>query len=373
MTQAPSEQAPSEQDSRPFPPPRDADRATDLPPEYRKLRENEPVVHVTMPSGEGAWLISRYSDVRAVLADERFSSQVTAPGYPRKFFFPVAPQPGAFVAMDAPDHPRYRRMIMSQFTKKRAESLRPKIQKVVDQTVDELLAGPKPVDLVTEFSQPIPLMVVSDLLGVPYRDRTAFGRWIGTLVEANPSHAARNASAAALFNYMTKLVADKERNPTDDVIGLLAAERISSGELNRDEVVVIGMMLLSAGYDTTASSISLSMLALLRNPAEMDRLRENPDLIAGAVEELLRNQNVMQHGVARVAKEDVEIAGHLIRKGEGVIALTSSADRDARCTRTRTGWTSSVPAAARSPSATAPTAASPSSWRGWSCRSRCSR
>ncbi|RKN41178.1 cytochrome P450 [Streptomyces hoynatensis] len=308
--------------------PRDEGRLLDLPGEYTRLRQEEPVLPVTLPSGEDAWLVSRYEDVRSVLADERFSSRVAAPGYPRGFYFPVAPQPGAFVAVDPPEHTRYRRMIMSQFTKKHAESLRPRIQEIVDERIDELLASPKPVNLVTVFARPVPLMVVCDLLGVPYKDRTAFGRWINTLVEGNPNPAARNASAAALFGYMNQLVAEKERRPTDDVLGRLAAQRIRKGELTRNEAVVMGMMLLSAGYDTTASSISLSTLALLRNPEVGRRLREEPELIAGAVEELLRNQNVMQHGVARVAMEDVELAGQVIREGEGVIALTSSADRD---------------------------------------------
>jgi cytochrome P450 len=319
---------PDPESACPFPLTRDRASVLDLPLEYRKFREERGVLRVKVPSGEEAWLVTRYADVRAVLADERFSSSVTAPGYPKGFYFPVVPQPGAFVAADPPDHTRYRRMIMSQFTKKRAEALRPRVQKLVDERIDEMEAGPNPVNLVTAFARPVPLMVVCDLLGVPYKDRTAFGRWINTLVESNPSPAARNASASALFGYMNQLVAEKERQPTDDVLGRLAGDQIRKGELSRSEAVVMGMMLLSAGFDTTASSIALSVLALLQNPAELKRLREHPELIGGAVEELLRNQNVMQHGVARVAKEDVEICGQLIRAGEGVIALTSSADRD---------------------------------------------
>ncbi|MGA6166070.1 cytochrome P450 [Amycolatopsis magusensis] len=318
----------AEKQTCPFPLARDADHVLDLPLDYRRMRQEEPIVRVTLPSGEVAWLVSRYADVKLVLSDERFSSQVAAPGFPKGFYFPVDPQPGAFVAVDPPEHTRYRRMIMGQFTKKRAEALRPEIQQIVDEHIDKLLAGPKPVNLVTAFARPIPLMVVCDLLGVPYSDRLAFGRWINTLVEANPSPAARNASAAALFGYMNKLVADKERKPTDDVLGRLAGEQIRKGELNRNEAVVIGMMLLSAGYDTTASSLSLSVLSLLQNPDQMKLLREEPEIAVSAVEELLRHQNVMQHGVARVAVEDVELAGQTVRAGEGVIALTSSADRD---------------------------------------------
>ncbi|WP_112271554.1 cytochrome P450 [Lentzea terrae] len=312
----------------PFPFARDPHRPLDLPPEYARLRADRPVQKVITPAGDTAWLVARYHDVRALLADtERFSAEVMNPGYPR-YLFPVDPQPGAFVTVDPPDHTRYRRMIMSMFTKKRAEDIRPSAQKLVDERIDAILKLPQPVDLVTHFARPIPLTVVCELLGVPYKDRMAFGRWINTLVETTSSQAHRNAAAGALFGYLTKLVAQKEKEPTDDVLGRLVSNQMAAGELKREEAVVIGMMLLSAGYDTTASSIALSILTLLEHPEQLVKLRENPDLIVGAVEELLRHQNVMQCGVGRVAKVDLEIAGQPIKAGEGIIALLSSADRD---------------------------------------------
>ncbi|GGU31739.1 cytochrome P450 [Lentzea flava] len=312
----------------PFPFPRDPHRPLDLPPEYARLRAERPVQKVTTPAGDTAWLVSRYADVRALLADtERFSAEVMNPGYPR-YLFPVDPQPGAFVTVDPPEHTHYRRMIMSMFTKKKAEEVRPQAQKLVDERIDAILKMPQPVDLVTHFARPIPLTVVCELLGVPYKDRLAFGRWINTLVETTSSQAHRNAAAGALFGYLTKLVAQKEKEPTDDVLGRLVSNQMAAGELKREEAVVIGMMLLSAGYDTTASSIALSILTLLEHPDQLVKLRENPDLIVGAVEELLRHQNVMQCGVGRVAKVDLEIAGQPIKAGEGIIALLSSADRD---------------------------------------------
>lgn len=317
----------------PFPFARDARHPLDLPPEYARLRADRPVQKVTTPAGDTAWLVARYHDVRALLADtDRFSAEVLNPGYPR-YLFPVDPQPGAFVTVDPPDHTRYRRMIMSMFTKKKAEEVRPFAQKLVDERIDAILKLPQPVDLITHFARPIPLTVVCELLGVPYKDRLAFGRWINTLVETTSSQAHRNAAAGALFGYLTKLVAQKEKeaaagNETDDVLGRLVANQMAAGELKREEAVVIGMMLLSAGYDTTASSIALSILTLLEHPEQLTKLRENPDLIVGAVEELLRHQNVMQCGVGRVAKVDLEIAGQPIKAGEGIIALLSSADRD---------------------------------------------
>ncbi len=357
----------------PFPFARDPRHPLDLPPEYGELRADRPVRKVTTPAGDTAWLVARYADVRALLADtDRFSAEVMNPGYPR-YLFPVDPQPGAFVTVDPPDHTRYRRMIMSMFTKKRAEEVRPSVQKLVDEKVDALLRGPQPVDLVTHFARPIPLTVVCELLGVPYKDRLAFGRWINTLVETTSSQAHRNAAAGALFGYLTKLVAQKEKEPTDDVLGRLVTNQMAAGELERGEAVVIGMMLLSAGYDTTASSIALSILTLLEHPEQLAKLRENPDLIVGAVEELLRHQNVMQCGVGRVAKVDVEIAGQQIRAGRGSSRCCRRRTATSPSTPTPTRWTSRARTPRRWRSGTASTAASRSSCPAWNSRSRCSR
>lgn len=311
-----------------FPFDRAAGCPLDPPDGYRALREGSSVVRVTVPTGDQAWLVTRHDDIRSILGDPRFSSDMTQPGYPR-FFVPGERQPGAFVAMDPPDHTRYRRTVASWFTSRAAERLRPRIQEMVDGLLDDLLAGPPAADLVARFASPLPAMVICEFLGVPYPDRDKFGGWILALIEREGAPEELAQALTDLFAYMYELVAAKEAEPTDDLLGQLAGNEIRNGELTQQEVVVIGLMLLSAGFDTTASSISLSVLALLENPAQAERLVADPSLVPGAVEELLRHQNVLQYGIGRVAAEDVELRGQLIRAGEGVVLLTPSAARDA--------------------------------------------
>ncbi|TDC91290.1 cytochrome P450 [Saccharopolyspora aridisoli] len=311
----------------PFPMPRDDAHRLDLPPEYRRLREEAPVCRVRTSAGDDAWVVSRYEDVRAALRDQRLSSRVAHPGYP-KLFFPEPAPPGAFVQSDPPEHTRYRRMVIGQFTRKRAEDVRPYLQELVDARIDAMLAMDPPVDLVTEYAKEVPLSVICKLLGVPYRDRVAFGRWVNKLNEPTANPSVNKGAASSLFQYLRRLVTAKAKHPTDDLLGWLAGEHLAKGEITREEITAMAMMLLSAGYDTSASAISLSVMALLENPDEFARLRDDPDLINSAVEELLRHQNIMQWGVGRVAAEDVEIAGQRIPAGDGVILLLPSADRD---------------------------------------------
>lgn len=311
----------------PFPMPRDPENRLDLPPEYRRLRQEEPVCRVRTSAGDDAWVISRYEDVRAALSDQRLSSRVAHSGYP-KLFFPEPAPPGAFVQSDPPEHSRYRRMVVGQFTRKRAEAMRPYLQELVDARIDAMLAAGPPVDLVASYAKEVPLSVICKLLGVPYRDRVAFGRWVNKLNEPTANPSVNKGAASSLFQYLRRLVTAKSKKPTDDLLGWLADDHLARGEITREEITAMAMMLLSAGYDTSASAISLSVMTLLENPDELARLQEDPSLINSAVEELLRHQNIMQWGVGRVALEDVEIAGQLIPSGSAVILLLPSADRD---------------------------------------------
>ncbi|MEV8633596.1 cytochrome P450 [Streptosporangium sp. NPDC051023] len=310
-----------------FPFARAAVSPLDLPSQYEDLRGAAPVTRVVTPTGDLAWLVTRYDDIRFAFSDLRFSSDMTHPGYPR-FYVPGERQPGAFVAMDPPEHTRYRRTIASWFTSRAAEKLRSRIQEMVDGLVDDLLTGPRPVDLIANFSSLLPAAVICDFLGVPFPDRDRFGKWILTLIERDATAEQQTKAFGNLFEYMYALVAAKEAEPTDDLLGQLAGVQIRQGELTRQEVVVIGLMLLAAGFDTTASSIALGVLSLLENPSQLDRLRNDPSLIQSAVEEIFRYQNTLQFGIGRVAVEDVELGGRLIRAGEGVILLTPSGGRD---------------------------------------------
>jgi cytochrome P450 len=286
-----------------------------------------PVTRVQPSIGDPVWLVTGYDDVRTVLGDTRFSSDMTAPGYPTLFVPPVI-LPGAFIALDPPEHTRFRAMLVREFSARRMDALRPRIEAIADAALNDLLAGPAPADLVTTYTGPVPALVICELLGVSEQDRDLFLEWTGTLHRRDVSPAQHEAANLALYSYMDKLVAEKEQRPADDLLGRLVTEQVRPGELSHDELVAFGLLLLAGGLDTTANVLALGTLSLLSDRSQWDALRAQPDLIPGAVEEMLRFHTITQWGIGRAATAEVEIAGQVIRAGEGVIAMLPTANRD---------------------------------------------
>ncbi|MFG6195637.1 cytochrome P450 [Nonomuraea sp. JJY05] len=312
-----------------FPMARAAGCPFDPPPTLRTLQEEGPLARVRLWDGSTPWLVTTYAEQRALLADPRVSADVTRPGYPIQ-----APRMGAggsisFIMMDDPEHARLRRMVQAQFTVRRTESMRPAVQKIADDLIDDLLAGPKPVDLVEAFALPVPSLVICQLLGVPYADHDFFQENSKTVIRRSATPEERAAAGARLFEYLDSLMGEKLAGPADDLLSKLA-ERVKAGELARQEAARMGVLLLIAGHETTANMIALGTLALLRHPGQLALLRHNDDprLVASAVEELLRYLNITHSGRRRVAKEDIEIAGQVIRTGEGMIMANDIANRD---------------------------------------------
>lgn len=231
--------------------------------------------------------------------------------------------------MDDPEHARLRRMVMAPFTVRRVETMRPAVQRIVDDLTDALLAGPTPVDLVPAFALPVPSLVICMLLGVPYADHDFFQRQSQTIINRDTTPEQRGAAMGALVGYLDGLVGDKLAGPSDDLLSGLA-ERVRAGELTRPEAAQMGMLLLIAGHETTANMIALGTLALLENPDQLALLRDaaDPAVVAGAVEELLRYLNITHTGRRRTALTDIEYAGQIIRAGEGVIFPNDVANRD---------------------------------------------
>ncbi|WUJ75329.1 cytochrome P450 [Kribbella soli] len=302
----------------------------DPPPQLRELQEEAPLVQVDI-FGRPAWLVTRYDDQRALLADPRLSSDVTTPGYPS----PTGQPPRkdgvgiGFILMDDPEHARLRRMVTAPFMIKRIEAMRSGVQKIVDGLIDDLLAGPKPVDLVEAFALPVPSLVICQLLGVPYADHDFFQQNSKMLIKMTATPEERAAAHGNLASYLNGLVGEKLENPGDDLLSGLT-ERIRSGELTRQDAAGIGVLLLIAGHETTANMIALGTLALLEHPEQLAVLREtdDPKLVAGAVEELLRYLNITHNGRRRAVLEDIELHGQVIKAGEGVILPNDIANRD---------------------------------------------
>ncbi|AEW97974.1 MULTISPECIES: cytochrome P450 [Streptomycetaceae] len=293
------------------------------PPAYRQA----PIARGTLWDGSTPWIVTRYQDVRAVLADPRFSSDPHRPGYP-------FPTPGyralmrdnpALLGMDSGGYERLQRLVPGYFRGAAMEALRPRVQRIADELLEEMAAGGTRADLVTALALPLPSRVICLVLGVPYEDHAFFHRRACLLVDHHGDPEEIQRAAVELLGYLERLAATLRRAPDGSVVGRLAAQ----GELSTREIAGLAQLLLLAGYETTTNMIALSVLALLRNPEQLARLRGRPGLVPGAVDELLRYLTVIQAGVARAATEEVTVAGQLIRPGEGVLCMVSAANRDA--------------------------------------------
>ncbi|WP_327067882.1 cytochrome P450 [Kitasatospora sp. NBC_01302] len=296
------------------------------PDAYRALRD-QPPLKVRIRDGE-AWLVTRHDQVRQVLTDPRFSADDQQPGFPIRIQLPPEPGVMSFNRMDDPEHGRLRRMAMTEFTARRTRAMRPEVELLVDRLLDELAAGPRPVDLVDNFAVRLPSLVIARMLGVPEEDEHAFTEQSRTILSQEASGEEILAAFVEMSQYLDRLTTQKERDPQDDMLSRLAQRYVATGELTHQELVAMGRFFLVAGHETTAHQISLSVLSLLRDPEQLAHLREDPELFRPAVDELLRYWSISQDNQVRAAIEDVELGGARIAKGEGVIVAIPSANHD---------------------------------------------
>ncbi|GAA1231633.1 cytochrome P450 [Pseudonocardia alaniniphila] len=300
------------------------------PPEYRKLREESPIARVLLPTGRHAWLVTKHEDVRSILIDTRFSSDRNHPDFPR--LIELMPNRRVFspsiISMDPPEHGPARRAVVGDFTVKRTRGLQPRIQEIVDDAIDAMLAGPQPADLVQALSLPVPSLVICELLGVPYADHEFFQTRSKLLIARSTSGEVRQQAVEELQRYLGDLVTSKQQEPTDDLIGRQVLKQRENGTEDHESLVSLAFLLLIAGHETTANMISLGTIALLQNPGQLAIIANDPSKTPEAVEELLRYFSIADTATARVATEDVEVDGVQIKAGEGVFALSYAANRD---------------------------------------------
>ncbi|GAA1663764.1 cytochrome P450 [Fodinicola feengrottensis] len=295
----------------------------DPPPELTRLRSDDPISRVTLADGSTPWLVTRHEDVRAVLADRRFSADNDLPGYPQHRSAGGRP-PRTFLRMDGAEHAHHRKALTSEFTVRRIESLRPLVTKTVDQLLTSMAAGPRPTDLIGAYALPLSSTVICQLLGVPFGDHQFFQDQSRAMLDTHGAPEQVTKARNELVGFLRELVAAKVATPGDDLISRLLAK----GRLSGPEVVLTSVLLLVAGYETTANMIGLGTLVLLRNPEQAAVVRDDPTAASSSVEELLRLLTITHLGHRRVALEDVEVGGVLIRAGEGVIAAADAANRD---------------------------------------------
>ncbi len=292
----------------------------DPPAELIDARSHGPISRYTHPGGKPGWMITGHDLVRSVLADPRFSSRKDLLNVV-DFEIPPAP-PGEFLLMDDPQHSRYRKPLVGKFTARRMRLLTERIEQITTACLDAMEKTGPSADLVTAFAKPIPTIVICELLGVPYEDRDSFQEQIDKFMNGETNDEDLMAAYTATQNYLADLVAAKRANPTDDVLS-----ELTDSDLTDEELQGISLILLAAGFDTTANMLSLGVFALLQNPEQLAALRAEPALIDQAVEELLRYLSVAK-SFMRTALEDVEVGGQTIKAGTTVVLSYNTANRD---------------------------------------------
>jgi cytochrome P450 len=312
--------------------PMDPEFVADPYPMYHRLRAEDPVHHSPL----GFWVLTRYPDVLAMLRDPRLTKEPIAAFVAARFGVAVPPGLGlSMLDRDPPDHTRLRGLVSKAFTPRALERLRPEIQQIVDGLLDEA-RGRGSMDLIEEFAYPLPVRVICEMLGVPVKDHERFKGWgldIARGLDAimlppdSPVGQRSVSGRRALAAYFRELIAERRAAPRDDMLSALIAAEEAGDKLNEEELLATCILLLVAGHETTVNLIGNGTLALLRHPAELQKLRDNPGLIGSAVEELLRFDGPVQR-TARIPSEDITIGGQTIGKGEMVMPFLGAADRD---------------------------------------------
>jgi cytochrome P450 len=301
---------------------------------FAPLRADGLPKNVVLPHGARAWLVTTYADARAALADPRlhkdWAGKLTGEDW-------TPDEVTSYLSVhllnaDPPNHTRLRKLVAKAFTPRRVAALRPRIEAITETLLDSMAAswaaGGTRLDLIERFAFPLPVTVICELLGVPAADQDKFRGWSQAIVSSAGEPHEFYEAGAAMYRYFTDLVADKRREPADDLVSALIAARDDEDSLDERELIAMLFLLLVAGHETTANLIASGTLALLTHPDQLARLRADPALLPGAVEELLRYVNPLNHATERFTVDPVEIGGVTIPARHWVLAVTSSANRD---------------------------------------------
>jgi cytochrome P450 len=306
------------------------ENVADPHPVYDWLRENSPVHRLQLPSGTPVWLVTRHEDARQALNDPRLSkdellrSQVATLSFPSHV---EARMNHHMLNADPPDHTRLRRLVSAAFTARRTEALRPRIQEITDQLLDELASAGE-VDLLDAFAFPLPIQVICELLGVPLDDRDDFRRWSNAIVAGPQAGEELFPSATAMIDYIGALLERKRAEPADDLLTALIEVQDGGDRLTEGELSSMVFLLLIAGHETTVNLIGNGVHALLTHPDQLARLRAEPALLPRAVEEFLRFESPVETATFRITTEPVEFAGVTVPANQVLLVSLLAANRD---------------------------------------------
>jgi cytochrome P450 len=305
---------------------------------YARLREKTPLCRVCLPTKEEAYLVLRYADVSSMLKDNRFAkdpANALSPENlkripnPPKMFRALTRN---MLGMDDPDHARLKKLVQAGFTPRRMEMLAARTEKITGEILSRIDTG-QSFDLVSSFAMPMPITIISELLGVPKNDQVKFARWSHTLLSVNPTSwrmVLALPDILRFLGYLKYLIALKRKSPADDLVSALVQIEAGGDKLSPDELMAMIAILLSAGHETTSNLIANGTLALLQNRDAFEQLKAEPDLIETAVEEMLRIAGPVETSTFRYAREDIEIASQIIPRGALVLGVINSANRDER-------------------------------------------
>jgi cytochrome P450 len=296
---------------------------------YGWMRAEAPVCLAVLPDARPAWFVTTYADVRSTLADPRLikdgrkiAQQSMTPG-------PVTDFIGTnMLNIDPPDHTRLRRLVLKAFTPRRVATLRPRVVEITSSLLDAMAGGGGTVDLLQAFALPLPVSVISELLGIPAPDQEKFRDWAHTIVATESTDEDLQETRVAMYGYFTSLLATKRRSPSDDLLSALVTARDNDESLSEPELIALVYLLLIAGHETTVNAIANGTLALLTHPDELARLRADASLLPSAVEELLRYAGPLNHATERFTPEPTEISGLTIPANKLVFCAVSAANHD---------------------------------------------
>ena len=325
-------------------------------PTYAALREKGPLFQVQLPSGEAIWFVTRYAEASAMLKDdERFAndpvnamSEAEYESVFQQVTMGLTPEQQEFAAqtdeilsrnllgVDPPDHSRLRRLVAIPFTPKFIEGLRPRIQAIADTLLDAVDAraeatGRREMELIDDFAYPLPLTVISEMLGIPEADRDRFRAWSQAAVSftpANPADPEVTAQLIAFIAYLRELVVAKRAQPGEDLLSGLVLAEAEGDTLSENELLSMIFLLIVAGHETTVNLIGNGTLALFDHPEQFARLREHPELLKSAIEEMLRFYGPVEMSLSRWVREDIDFGGETLRRGEQIMALLASDNHD---------------------------------------------
>ena len=302
----------------------------DPSPQYAQLRRTEPVCRVQLPYGPPAWLVTSYELNKAVLGDARFSrAAAVGRDNPRECPVEFGLVADSVLCMDPPAHTRIRQLAGRAFTARRVEQLRPRARTIASGLIDAMAAAGPPADLVESFSFVFPAIIICELLGIPDADRHAFRRWTDAIVSTTTSGPEQvQHTYLQLAGYLAGLFAQRRARPGDDLLSWLVQARDDQDRLTEAELLFLGMAVLVGGYETTAHQITNMVYTLLTHGPQLGQLKARPQLLPGAVEEMLRFIVFGNAVNPRIATADVRLGRVVVRAGEPVLCSRGSANFD---------------------------------------------